>query len=346
MTDNATTPELRSPDIYNQLPNFRQENNYTQQSAATDKGNILNPTINPTTEKTAVTNVSHKFVYLVLVTLVLIWGLGWPVIKISTQYCPPIWFVTIRLFAALLVVFPLLAFTKNLILPTRKDIPLLLSAGFLQIGLYTLFINIGLMYVPPGRSAILAYATPLIVTPIACIWFGEKLSPLKLIGLLLGLSGIVLLFSPWASNWHDYHVILGNCALLLAAVVWAIALLHFRFSTWHSSPLQLLPWQLLIATIPMVICAMIIEPHPTIIVNYSLIFCALYLGVLATAFGYWASMLIAKSLPVCTTSICFLSVPVLGLFSSMLILGEPLTVTISLAFGLILGGLFCVVRAK
>lgn len=89
MTDNATTPELRSPDIYNQLPNFRQENNYTQQSAATDKGNILNTTINPTTEKTAVTNVSHKFVYLVLVTLVLIWGLGWPVIKISTQYCPP-----------------------------------------------------------------------------------------------------------------------------------------------------------------------------------------------------------------------------------------------------------------
>lgn len=290
--------------------------------------------------------VSLFWIILILLTLILIWGIGWPVIKISLQYCSAGWFVSFRLLSSIIVIFAALGILGQLKLPTRKDIPLVLSVGLLQIGFYTLLINLGLMYVPPGRSAILSYSTPLIVTPIACIWFGEELSPLKLIGLLLGLTGIVLLFSPWASDWHDHKVILGNSLLLLAAVSWAIVMLHMRFSTWHSSPLQLLPWQLLVALVPTLIYALITEPHPHIIFNLHLFGCVFYLGLLATAFGYWASMLISKSLPVTTTSICFLAVPVVGLLSSMWILSEPITPMITMAFIAILGGLICVALGK
>ena len=285
-------------------------------------------------------------IYILFILLILVWGLGWPVIKTSINYCPPCWFVTFRFIIAFLAITIYLICTKQLRLPKLIDIPLLCSVGLLQIALYILLVNVGLKYVPPGQSSILSYSTPLIVTPIACIWFKEQLTPLKLIGLFLGLGGILLLFSPWAINWHNHEMLLGNGLLLLAAFSSATAMLHMRFTTWHSTALQLLPWQLLIAAIPTFIFSWIIDPHPVIIINESFIACLAYLGLIATIFGYWASMQITKALPVSTTSVCLLAVPVTSLLSSMIFLGERLTLTVFIAFMLILGGLICVIFPK
>ncbi len=291
------------------------------------------------------TKPSEFSIYLLFLLLIIAWGLGWPVIKTSIRYCPPCWFVTFRFIVAFIAVTTYLFFKRELYLPKRKDIPLLLSVGLLQISIYILLVNVGLKYVQPGQSAILSYCTPLIVTPIACIWFGEQLSALKLMGLLFGLSGIILLFSPWAINWHDHNTLLGNSLLLLAAVSCSLAMIHMRFATWHSPALQLLPWQLLIAAVPTLLFSMIIDPHPTIIVNYSFIGCLAYLALIATAFGYWASMQITKSLPVSTTSICLLAVPITSLLSSIIFLDEQLSLSVLVAFVLMLVGLFCVVFA-
>lgn len=298
------------------------------------------------TQEQILAKPSHLSIYLLFIVLIIAWGIGWPVIKTSISYCPPCWFVSFRFIVALIAVTIYLLITNQLRMPKLKDIPLLCSVGLLQIALYILLVNVGLKYVAPGQSAILSYSTPLIVTPIACIWFGEQLSPLKLIGLFLGLAGILILFSPWAINWHDHNMLLGNCLLLLAAIANAIAMLHMRFATWHSSALQLLPWQLLIAAVLTLTFAWIIDPHPTIVVNISFIGCLAYLALIATAFGYWASMQITKNLPVSTTSVCLLAVPVTSLLSSMIFLGEHLSLSLLLAFVLILGGLICVVFPK
>lgn len=297
------------------------------------------------TQEQILAKPSQLSIYLLFILLIIAWGFGWPVIKTSISYCPPCWFVSFRFIVALVAVTIYLLITKQLRLPKLLDIPLLCSVGLLQIALYILLVNIGLKYVAPGQSAILSYSTPLIVTPIACIWFGEQLYPLKLIGLFLGLAGILILFSPWTINWHDHNMLLGNCLLLLAAISNTMAMLHMRFAKWHSSALQLLPWQLLIAAVLTLIFSWIID-HPTIIVNMSFIGCLAYLALIATAFGYWASMQITKSLPLSTTSMCLLAVPVTSLLSSMFFLGEHLTTSVLIAFVLILGGLICVVFPK
>lgn len=289
---------------------------------------------------------SQLSIYILFIFLILVWGLGWPVIKTSIKYCPPCWFVSFRFIVAFIVVTIYLSITKQLRLPKRVDVPLLCSVGLLQIAFYLLLVNVALKFVPAGQSSILSYSTPLIVTPIACFWFKEQLTPLKSIGLFLGLGGILLLFSPWSMNWHDHYLLLGNGLLLTAAISMATAMLHIRFATWHSSALQLLPWQLLLAAIPTILFAWIIDPHPTIILNQSFWSCLIYLGLIATAFGYWASMQVTKTLPVSTTSVCLLAVPVISLLSSMFFLGEHLSLTVFIAFILILCGLICVVFPK
>lgn len=255
---------------------------------------------------------------------------------------PPVWLATARLVTGFAATAVLLAGRKQLTFPQRKDWPFIVSIGFVQMGLYQLFVNYGMVHVHVGRAAMLIYATPLWVTPIAILFFGEKATPLKLLGLILGISGILLLFSPTHFDWHHTDILIGNGFLLLASFCWAVAILHIRYGEWHSAPLQLLPWQLLLGSILPLILASVTEPFRSIHWHFVLIGIILFSSILATAFGYWCSIIISKTLPVMTTSLALLNVPVLSLLLSHWFLGEPLTTGSITAMSLIMIGLICV----
>jgi drug/metabolite transporter (DMT)-like permease len=290
-------------------------------------------------DSVAASSPSNKMLYILLILLIFAWGFSWPLSKIGLQYMPPLWFVVSRLFIGFISMMLLLIFTKRLALPPKKDIVLVLSVGFFQIGLFLVLISVGLQYVDAGRSAILAYTTSLWVTPLAVLFFGERLNFFKAVGLFLGYLGILILFSPWSFDWSNHQVIFGNVTLLVAAMSWALAMLHIRFTTWHSSPLTLIPWQLLIALLLVTLLALIVEPNPDITWNIYLWGSILYTGVCATAFGYWGVVMLSKNLPVITMSLCLLTVPIAGLFAASLVLHEPLTWTIGVAMLFILMGL-------
>jgi drug/metabolite transporter (DMT)-like permease len=286
--------------------------------------------------------ISNTRLYFLFAFIILIWGLSWPVSKIGVSYIPPLWFATARLAIGSLCIFLFLFIAKKLALPKRKDLPLILSLGLLQMGIFLALVNVGLYYTGVGHAAIIVYSTPLWVTPVAVLFFKEHLSPLKFIGLALGLVGMFCLFNPWEFAWHDKKVILGSSLLLLAAMCWAGAMLISRYATWHNSALNLIPWQLLVGTIPVLIAAICLEPHPHIEWHLSLIAILFYIGVLVTALGYWGTLLISKTLPVVTTSLCFLAAPVIGLISSAYFLQEPLTSALIGAMVFIISGLICI----
>ncbi|HEV2614225.1 MAG TPA: DMT family transporter [Gammaproteobacteria bacterium] len=284
---------------------------------------------------------------MLLILLVLIWGLSWPTMSTALHYCPAAWFSTIRLVISAVVIFAAFGATGHLILPAKKDIPLIISIGFFQIGLFMMLITLGLTYVEPGRSAIIAYLAPFFVTPIAVLFFGETLSKGKVAGLLLGAVGIILLFSPWELDWHNNDILLGNGLLLLSAIVWSGVMLHTRYATWHRESHTLLPWQFLVAIIPNLIAAVIMVPHPVIQWHAPLfIFCLLYSAILAGCVAYWLTITITRYLPVTTTSLALLAIPVAGLFASAIFVGEVLTASILISLAFIIAGLACVSVAK
>lgn len=280
--------------------------------------------------------------YTLFATVILIWGLSWPINKMGVEYINPIWFATFRLILGTLSMFILVAALKRFIIPTRKDLPLILTLGFFQMGLFTLLINVGLFYVDAGRSAILTYTTPFWILPIAVLFFHEKLSRLKLVGFLLGLVGVLTLFSPWSIDWSDQDVVLGNGLLLLAAISFGISLLCARNMTWHRPAIELLPWQLLVGIIPVSLLSIIIAPNPEFTFNQTAVFSLLYTGILGTGFAYWCSNIVSKELPSITVSIGFLGVPICGLLSSALILHEPITASLKIALFCIPCGVLCV----
>lgn len=271
-----------------------------------------------------------------LLLAIVIWGCNWPVMKAGLNHVSPVWFSALRFITGGLCLFAIQITTGTLRLPTRRDWPLLVSVGLLQMMAFTVLGSIAMTQVPAGRSAVLAYTTPLWVTPIAVLFFGERLTRLQGIGLLVGLVGLGLLFNPLAMDWHDHAAVSANLMLMAASFLWGMTILHLRYYRADSSAYQLAPWQMLTASIPLVALAYAVEGPFTGDGSLALWEIVLFVGPVATAFCFCAVNAASMSLSATSMSTAMLGVPLIGLIASTVFLGE------SLGLSLVLGGL-CIV---
>lgn len=273
-----------------------------------------------------------------LASVVVVWGANWPILKIGLDHTTPLWFAVLRMVLGLVSFAVVLAPLGRLRWPARQDWPVVWSVGVLQMALFSALINVALLSVPAGRSAILAYTTPLWVTPGAMLFLGEELTRARIMGLALGLSGVAVLFNPLSFDWSDTASVWGNVMLLVSALVWAAAILHVRGHRWAGSPLDLAPWQFLVALPPLALLAWVVEGPPQADLSPTFLWVAAYNGPLATAFAFWAAITVTRMLPAITVSLAFLCVPVSGLVFSALMLGEGMSAGNLLGLALIAGG--------
>ncbi len=278
-----------------------------------------------------------------LAAIILIWGANWPILKIGLVHIPPLWLAVLRLVLGGAVLAGLLASSREgLRRPARADLPVVVSVGLLQMAGFTALMNVGLLYVDAGRSAILAYTTPLWVAPGAVLLLSEPLGRMGLAGVFLGMVGVAVLFDPGGFDWNDAEAVRGNAMLLGAAFLWAGAILHVRGHRWQASALALAPWQMLVAIVVLLPVTIAMEGAPKIAWNATSIFVLAYNALLATAFGFWAVMTVTRALPAVTASLAFLGVPIVGLLFSAWWLDEPLSMDKIIALALVLAGVAAV----
>lgn len=287
-------------------------------------------------------NNNNFRLFALFLLIILIWGLAWPVAKLGLVYMSPLWYTASRLIIGTVTMLAIVALMGKLSWPKAADLPLILVIGILQISLYLWLTNIGLAYLPAGRSSLIAYTTPLWIMPIATFFFKERSSLFRWLGFLLGILGLLILLSPWEISWNK-NVFFGCSMLLLASLSWAISMLCARYMHWSKSPFELIPWQLLIATLPVLIYALTQEPATHIDWGAPLLWSLAYTGILVTGFSYWGGLIINKEMPTIVVSIGFLTVPVLSLIISAIFMHEAISVTTITAMGMILLGLACVV---
>jgi drug/metabolite transporter (DMT)-like permease len=275
---------------------------------------------------------------LALITVVLAWGLTWPVNKVVLASLPPIWAVSMRSTIATVALFALQAAGGRLALPPRGDLPVLISITLFHMVGFNLLATWGLALVPTGRTVVLAYTTPLWVTPAAALLLREPLTARRVIGVVIGLAGLVSLFNPLTFDWSDRRVVLGNLAILLAALLWAASIVHIRAHRWISTPFVLIPWETLLTTVLLTPIALATTPLPHVDWSLSFVLLLLYLGIPGTAVAYWAVATASRHLPAVTTSLGLLATPVVSVITAALWLGEPVTLSLVLAIVLVLGG--------
>jgi drug/metabolite transporter (DMT)-like permease len=273
-----------------------------------------------------------------LVLLTLVWGVHWTVVKIGLGYMPPLTYATLRLATALATVIALLAWQRRLRLPPRSDLPIVASVGLVQVAASVLIITLALQVVPAGRSSVLMYTMPLWVAVLLAVRYGIRPRRNEVTGLVLGIGGLALLLNTVVINPGAPGELAGTVALMFGAVLWAAVMIHIRRHRWTASPLDLQPWQLLVALVPLAVSALVMEPGRPVDWQPATILVLLFSGPLATAFATWASQSITRSLGSQVSATGFLAVPVVGLASGALVLGESLGLVDLLGFALVLGG--------
>jgi drug/metabolite transporter (DMT)-like permease len=273
-----------------------------------------------------------------LVTVVLAWGGTWPVNKALLEYLSPLWMMAVRSAMATVALFAIAIVRGRLALPPRHDVPVMLSLSLLHMVGFAVLAAWGLQRVTTGRSVVLAYTTPLWIVPGARLFLREPLTARRLVGVTVGLVGLLALFNPLALDWSDRDAVLGNGAIVLAALMWAASILHIRGHAWQSTPLDLVPWGMLLATVVLTPLALATTGLPAAEWTGRLGVLLLYASIPGTAVAYWANAVASRNLPAVTTALGLLLTPLVSVAVATLWLGEPLTLSVVAAIVLILGG--------
>lgn len=284
----------------------------------------------------AAPSVAQGVVFLALA--VLGWGLTWPINKVLLESMSPFWLSAFRAAIATVVLFCIAVASGRLIVPPRSDVPMVVSIALLHMVGFSVLAAVGLQLVPVGRSVVLAYTTPLWVMPAAAIFLGERLTARRMAGVALGLLGLMVLFNPFAFDWHDRDSITGHAALLVAALLWAANMVHVRGHNWQATPFQLVPWEMLLATAVLFAIALVSGASAAIDWNAKLVVLLLASSITGQALPQWAVVMAGRGLSAGSVSLGLLASPIIGITVAAIALGEALDPYVWVAIVCVIGG--------
>lgn len=279
--------------------------------------------------------------YLLLASLSLFWGLNWPGMKIILSELPVWWFRALCLLAGGSILMTISGLSGNRCRPQRDEIgPILFCGSFAILG-WMVFSAYGVSQMPAGRASIIAFTMPLWATLAAAYVLGESITLAKSGGLLLGLAGLGVLIGPDLVILQRAPV--GAFFMLLAAISWAIGTILVKRIAWRIPTLSNIAWQLLLSAVPVTLIAMLTEPFPhwAGLSNTALI-AFVYLILFPMSFCQWAYFKAVGLLPASIAAIGTLMVPIIGVYSSHLILGERVGISDIAALLLVVAALVLV----
>jgi len=298
-----------------------------------------------TSVRRAARRVPASGLFLVAV-LTLVWGCNWPVLKLGVTELAPLTFRGATLpFAALGLLLAARLSGDSIRIPPEHWGKVLALALF-NIAAWNGLILFGVQQMPAGRSAILAYTMPVWTVLFGMALLHEPLSRRKIIGLVLGMLGMAVLLGEDVR--HITGSPMGTLFILAAAISWAFGTVLLR--RWKPPVPQntLTGWMMLIGWLPIAVCVPLFDEHPISSLAHmsgTAWFAVLYNIFLAGTVAHWAWFTMARTLPVAVSSLSSLPVPVVGVLSGILFLGERPGPSEYIALALVLASLSAVLFA-
>ena len=256
----------------------------------------------------------------VLVALTLGWGFNWPMIKLALSELPVLSFRSVCLLGGAAGLFAIAAYKRLPLRVPRGQWRRLLTITLFNITVWNLCITYGIRHMPSGRAAILAYTMPLWGVLLSAWLLGERISARRIVGVGLGMLAMLLLLSSELRAVQAAPV--GTLLILGGAFSWALGTVLMKRWPVDLPVTALTAWQLLLGGIPIYIGALAFDLdrlHPLTLwpaVAFA------YNVLVAFVFCYWAWFKIVASVPVGVSSLSVLMIPVVGVFSGMLVLSE------------------------
>jgi len=276
--------------------------------------------------------------YITLLAIGLIWGSQFAFQEQALSHFSPIWIGTFRaiLGAITLSIICKIAGIRSL----NRHWTLFALIGLLEATIPFVLVPWGQKNLTSSTTAILMGTLPFYTLLLAPVFIkGAKISVANIASVLLGFCGLLLLFSPeWSSNIEAINLA-SALAILIAAVCFAMALLMLN-RLQHEHPLIVARNVLSMASIQLIILALLTTPVNIKQVSLPSALSLLYLGVICAGVVYYLYMISIKNAGVVFTSMTNYLVPAVGVLIGVLISDEPMQATSWMALTTILFALF------
>jgi drug/metabolite transporter (DMT)-like permease len=256
-----------------------------------------------------------------LLALTLMWGVNWPMMKLSLQELTPLYFRASTMLLGALWLFAYVARQGERMKPTRAEWMTIVWLALPNVlGWHTLSI-FGVKELASGRAAILGFTMPIFTVLLGAAFFHERITPRVRLAVVCAGIAIGLLL------WHELQRLSGRPAgiawMLSAAFCWGLGTLQFRRATFTLSPMVVTVWMLLLGSAVVWALAFMLEPLPQP-TRFSLpMWVSLAYGVFinyGVAQLIWFGM--ARSLPPATSAMSVMAIPLVGTLSATFIVGE------------------------
>ena len=272
------------------------------------------------------------------------WGLNFPIMKHLLTEWPPLSSRGLcGIAGAVALALVALARRQKLSVPRRLWLRLLLVST-LQIGGWTAFMGLALLWLSASEAAVLGISIPVWVAFLAWPVLGERLSLLRALSLLVALAGIVVLIG---GNGLEANVekLPGILCALAGAVCVALGTVLTKHFPMAMPPLSLAAWQVGLGCLPIAIVGLAIE-HPQLAALSSVGWASMvYMTLIQFCLCYVCWFAALERLPAATASIGTLLVPVVGVLAAAAMLREPLGVREIMALAVTLGGVAVALRS-
>ena len=273
------------------------------------------------------------FGYLLITTTT--WGLNWSVMKFVLQQLPPFSMRAVSGALGAAVTFAVAARLGEKIAPPRGQWPILLLSTFLNFTPFMAFALLALEWLDATEAVIIAYTLPLWAALIAWPVLGEPLTPRRLVALALGLGGVIVLMG--GSLQADWHKLPGIFFAFCCAWSFALGIVLTKRTPVAMPPVAAVAWQIGLGTAPL--AGLALFEHPVWGRVTPLGWAALiYMGIVPLTIAYISWFRALRLLPASTAAIGTLLVPLFGVLSAAVLLGEPLGPRQMLALALTVGG--------
>jgi len=276
-----------------------------------------------------------------------IWGSTWLFIKLGLNDLPPLTFAGIRFLCASSILVAII-FARGVRWPRKRSEWLLIAiVGWLQFSLNYGLVFWGEQRIPSGLAAVLQSTFPAFGLVIAHFYLPEeRITPKKVMGVLLGVIGVGIVFSDQLS-FAGKAALAGSIALVLSAVCGSYGNVLVKAYGTQIDPFVLAAGQMVCGFPPLLALGIATEGNPihlhwTATAVIALAYLVIVGSVIAFTLFYW----LVRHMDVINTMLIALVTPVVAVLLGMMVLHEKFNWRLFAGAACIISGIGLIVLRK
>jgi len=278
-------------------------------------------------------------------TLCLVWSSTWLAIKVGLRDLPPISFVAIRFFLAIIVLLAVSVGRTRLLPLRRSDYAVLAITGVLMFAVNYTLLFWAELHVSSGLAAVLQATIPMFGL-IFAHWMlpDEPLRFQKLAGVIIAIGGVTVICARLL-GFNGPLAFWGGVAVVFGAGSAAFANVLVKARSIQLAPAMLAAWQMIFGTAPLLVLGFAVDGNPARFhwTNTS-VFCLVYLAVIGSALTFLLLYWLLPRLTVAQLQSISLITPPGAVMLGWLLGGETFPISSLFGAALVLVGVWLIFR--